>query len=107
MDSWFIEKNVEEKTCKTDDQRRIHVSETYELTSCIEQNHNFQENLEILKPKDPVGSLSIYDEYFNKEYQTFRLLSTEMEEGAAYGSESFPSSFLGLLRKNVILQQEI
>ncbi|CAI2175316.1 12215_t:CDS:2 [Funneliformis geosporum] len=78
-----------------------------ELTSCIEQNHNFQENLEILKPKDPVGSLSIYDEYFNKEYQTFRLLSTEMEEGAAYGSESFPSSFLGLLRKNVILQQEI
>ncbi|CAI2198242.1 6151_t:CDS:1, partial [Funneliformis geosporum] len=58
-------------------------------------------------PKDPVKSFFIYDEYSDEENQTFRLLSTKMEEDAAYGSESFSGSFLGPLRKNVILQQEI
>ncbi|CAI2194535.1 4615_t:CDS:1, partial [Funneliformis geosporum] len=41
-------------------------------------------NLEILKLKDSVGSLSTYEEYPDEEYQTFRLLLTKTEEGAAY-----------------------
>ena len=76
------------------------------LTSCIGQNQNFKESLKILKPKDSVGSLSMYDEYSDEEYRTFRLLSTKIEEGAAYGSETFPGFFLGPFKKNVILQQE-
>ncbi|CAI2193371.1 2200_t:CDS:2, partial [Funneliformis geosporum] len=56
---------------------------------------HFQENLEILKLKDSVRSLSTYDEYPDEEYRTFHLLSTKIaEEGAAYGFESFPGSFL-------------
>ena len=34
-----------------------------ELTSRINQNQHFQEIFKILKPKDPVGSLSVYNEY--------------------------------------------
>ncbi|CAI2176214.1 11362_t:CDS:2 [Funneliformis geosporum] len=37
----------------------------------------------------------MYDEYPDKEYRTFRLLSTKTaEEGATYSFESFPGSFL-------------
>ena len=64
-----------------------------ELTSHVEQNQHLQENLEILKPKNSVGSLSIYDEYSDEEYRTFRLLTKIEEEGAAYGFEPFPGSF--------------
>ena len=55
---------------------------------------HFQENLKILKPKNSVGSLFMYDKYPDEEYQTFCLLSTNIEEGAAYGFELFPGSFL-------------
>src|SRR3954469_7200310 len=76
------------------------------LTSCVEQNQHFQESLKILKLKDSVGSLFTYDEYPDEEYQTFHLLSTKIEESAAFGSETFSGSFLGPFKKNVTLQQE-
>ncbi|CAG8673934.1 5106_t:CDS:1, partial [Funneliformis mosseae] len=60
-------------------------------------NQHFQENLEILKLKDSVRSLSIYDEYSDEEYQIFCLLSTKIE-GAAYGFETFSGSFLDPLK---------
>ncbi len=70
-----------------------------DLTSRVEQNQHFQKNLEILKARDSVRGLSIYNEYDDEEYRAFRLLSTTMEEEAAYGSEPFSGSFLGLLKK--------
>ncbi|CAI2195524.1 15763_t:CDS:2, partial [Funneliformis geosporum] len=50
------------------------------LTSRDKQNQHFQENLEILKLKDSVRSLSTYDEYPDEEYRTFHLLSTKIAE---------------------------
>src|SRR6266498_1686718 len=77
-----------------------------ELTSYADQKCQLRENLEILKPKDLVGSLSVYNEYTDEEYQAFRLLSTNIEEGAAFSFEPFPSTFLSPLKKDVILRQD-
>ncbi|CAB4431775.1 unnamed protein product [Rhizophagus irregularis] len=57
--------------------------------------------------RGPVGSLSIYEKYTDDDYQAFRLLSANIEEGAAFGSEPFPGSFLGPLNKNISLSQDI
>jgi len=73
-----------------------------DLTSHVEQNQHFQKNLEILKARDSVEGLFMYDEHDDEKYRAFYLLSTIMKEGAAYSSESFSGSFLGLLKKNVI-----
>jgi len=78
-----------------------------ELTSHVKQNQHFQESLGILKSKDSVGSLSVYNEYTDEEYQTFCLLSSTIEEGAAFGFEPFPGSFLGPLKKDVLMQRDI
>jgi hypothetical protein len=45
--------------------------------------------------------------YTDDDYQAFRLLSANIEEGAAFGSEPFPGSFLGPLHKNISLSQDI
>src|SRR3989337_4393886 len=67
-----------------------------ELTSHTDQNQHLRESLEMLKSKDSVGSLSIYDKYSDEDYQTFRLLSTNiLKEGATFGDEPFPGSLLG------------
>ncbi len=78
-----------------------------ELTSHADQNLHLQESLEILKPRDSVGSLSIYDKYTDEDYKAFRLLSTTIEEGAAFGFETFPGSFLGPSNENVSLPNNI
>ncbi|CAG8710698.1 15054_t:CDS:2, partial [Rhizophagus irregularis] len=78
-----------------------------ELTSHADQNPHLQEVLIILKPRDSVGSLSMYDEYTDEDYKAFRLLSTTIEEGAAFGFEIFPGSFLGPSKKDVLLTQDI
>jgi len=78
------------------------------LTSHTDQNQHLRESLEILKSKDSVGSLSIYDDYSDEDYQTFRLLSANiLEEGAAFGNEPFPGSLLGPSNKDAYLQQDI
>ena len=77
-----------------------------EFTTYADQNSQLHESLEILKPKDLVESLSAYNEYSDEEYRAFRLLSANIEEGAAFGFEPFPGSFLGPLKKDVILQQD-
>ncbi|PKY50989.1 hypothetical protein RhiirA4_467785, partial [Rhizophagus irregularis] len=78
-----------------------------ELTSYADQNPHLQEVLIILKPRDSVRSLSMYDEYTDEDYKAFRLLSTTIEEGAAFGFEIFPGSFLGPSKKDVLLTQDI
>jgi len=78
-----------------------------ELTSHTDQNSPLQENLKILRPRDSVGSLSIYDKYTDDDYKEFRLLSTTIEKGAAFGFEEFPGSFLGPLKKDVLLTQDV
>lgn len=78
------------------------------MTSHTDQNQHLRESLEILKSKDSVGSLSIYDDYSDEVYQTFRLLSANiLEEGAAFGNEPFPGSLLGPSNKDAYLQQDI
>ncbi|CAB5385246.1 unnamed protein product [Rhizophagus irregularis] len=78
-----------------------------ELTSHTDQDLRLQESLEILKPRDSVESLSIYDKYTDEDYKAFRLLSTTIEEGAAFGFEAFPGSFLGPLNENVSLPKNV
>jgi hypothetical protein len=73
-----------------------------ELTSHANQNLHLQESLKFLKPRDSVGSLSIYDNYTDENYKAFRLLSTTIEEGAAFGFEPFSGSFLGPSKKDVL-----
>ncbi|EXX61664.1 hypothetical protein GLOIN_2v1775288 [Rhizophagus irregularis DAOM 181602=DAOM 197198] len=77
------------------------------LTSHADQDLRLQESLEILKLRDFVRSLSIYDKYTDEDYKAFRLLSTTIEEGAAFGFEAFPGSFLGLLNENVSLPKNV
>ncbi|CAB5358264.1 unnamed protein product [Rhizophagus irregularis] len=78
-----------------------------ELTSHADQDLRLQESLEILKPRDSVGSLSIYDKYTDEDYKAFHLLSTTIEEGAAFGFEAFPGSFLGPSNENVPLPKNV
>jgi hypothetical protein len=78
-----------------------------ELTSYANQDPHLRESLEILKPRDLVGSLSIYDKYTDENYKAFRLLSTTIEEGAAFGFETFPGSFLGPSNENVFLPRDV
>ncbi|CAB4479758.1 unnamed protein product [Rhizophagus irregularis] len=75
-----------------------------ELTSHADQNQQLRESLEILKLNDSVGSLSMYSD---EDHRTFRLLSANIEEGAAFGTEPFPGSFLGPSKKDISLQQDI
>jgi hypothetical protein len=75
-----------------------------ELTSHADQTRHLQESLGILKSNDSVGSLFIYTD---KDYQTFRLLSANIEEGVAFGTEPFLGSFLGPSKKDASLQQDI
>jgi hypothetical protein len=77
------------------------------LTSHADQNLHLQKSLKFLKPRDSVRSLSIYDNYTDEDYKAFHLLSTTIEEGAAFGFELFPGSFLGPSKKDVLLSQDI
>ncbi|CAG8508661.1 16068_t:CDS:2, partial [Funneliformis mosseae] len=61
-------------------------------------------SLEILKFNDSVESLF---QYTDEDYQTFHLLSLNIEEGVAFSIEPFSDSFLGLSKKNVSLQQDV
>ena len=78
-----------------------------ELTSHADQNLYLQESLKFIKPRESVESLSIYSNDTDEDYKAFRLLSTTIEEGAAFGFETFLGSFLGPLKKNVSLPQDI
>ena len=54
-----------------------------------------------------MGSLSIYEQFTSEDYQAFLLLSTRVEEGAAFGYEPFPGSFLGPSKNDIFLQQDV
>ncbi|GBC02643.1 hypothetical protein RclHR1_04730004 [Rhizophagus clarus] len=77
------------------------------MTSYTDENPRLQESLKFIKPKDSVGSLSIYDNYTDEDYKAFCLLSTTIEEGAAFGFEAFSGYFLSSSKNDVLLPQDV
>ena len=74
-----------------------------EIVSCVENNRLFN-SLTILKRWISGNSIDISDEFELQDLLQFYNLRNILDQGEAFGYESFPGTFLGPKAENAALQ---
>ena len=77
-----------------------------EIVSCVE-NNRLSDSLTILKGRISGGSIDISDEFELQDLLQFYNLRNILDQGEAFGYESFPGTFLGPKAENAVLQLNI